>query len=256
MEQVIVDHLHVRFGNKIVLEDLSFSFSTGVLAVLGQNGSGKTSLLSCIAGVLKPMSGRVTVQGHQVNFDSPRKSAKSVTYVQQENENALGYLVQDFVLMGRAAHLGAFSAPSKIDREICSSAMKLMGIEHLGPRPYTQVSGGERRLAMLARALCQQSPTIVLDEPTSFLDIINTTRFLKAIKSIASLRNNSIVVSVHDINQAIAYADLALLIFSPDRQIIGTVSEVLTVELASELYGAKFEEVLSKSGKRYLFPMT
>ena len=166
-----IDNLSFSYDKTPLLSGLSLSAEKGeIVCLLGPNGSGKTTLLDCVLGFHRNYTGSISVCGKDILPLSRPELAKQVSYVPQLHTPAFPYTVREMVLMGRTAQSGLLGAPDKEDYEICDSAIARIGIEKFAGRPYTELSGGERKLVMLARALAQQAPLIVLDEPTSSLD--------------------------------------------------------------------------------------
>ena len=156
-----------------------------VVCLLGPNGSGKTTLFKTLLGLLARLAGSVSIAGRPIESWPRQQLARHMAYVPQAHSAVFPYHVLDMVLMGRTAHLGMFSAPSEADREQALAALQLLGIEHLANREYTRISGGQRQLALIARALAQDAPAIVMDEPTASLDFGNQALVLTEVKRLA-----------------------------------------------------------------------
>src|SRR5262249_36176123 len=159
--------------------DVSFSLEAGdVLCLLGPNGSGKTTLFKTILRLLTPLDGEVVAEGRSTRGWSRRALARFFGYVPQAHEGTFPFTLRGMVLMGRTAHLGSFASPSSDDREVADDALRLLGIAHLADNPYPHVSGGERQLALVARAVAQAPRVLIMDEPTASLDFGNQVRVL------------------------------------------------------------------------------
>src|SRR5262245_3807133 len=179
--QAMLDVRELAFGypGKLVGDSVSFALAHGeVLCLLGPNGSGKTTLFKTILRLLAPRGGRVAVDGEPIDRWSRARLARVFGYVPQAQLGVFPFTVHDVALMGRTAHIGTFSAPSRRDRDVADEMLAVLGIGHLGDRPYTAVSGGERQLALIARALAQEPAILVMDEPTASLDFGNQVRVL------------------------------------------------------------------------------
>ncbi|MEV6161381.1 ABC transporter ATP-binding protein [Streptomyces sp. NPDC052052] len=194
-----------------------------VLAVLGPNGRGKSTLLRILAGLLTPTEGEVTVT-------SP------VAYVPQSHSSAFGYSVADMVLMGRSRHLKAYATPGRRDRELAAEALERVGIAHMADRSYAELSGGEQQMTLIARALAAQCRVMVLDEPVSALDLHNQARVLTLLQELAA-SGLGIVLTTHHPDHALHLADDAVLVLGPDDVRTGPAAGLLNAEALGELYG-------------------
>ncbi|MFE1599170.1 ABC transporter ATP-binding protein [Methylobacterium sp. ID0610] len=225
-----------------------------VLALLGPNGGGKTTLLKTLLGLLAPLAGTVAVEGRPLAALPARARAKAMAYVPQSAGSAFAFTARAVVLMGRSAHTGLFSAPSRADHAAAEAALARLGVPHLADRPITRISGGERQLVLIARALAQEPRLVILDEPTASLDFGNQG---KVMREIARLRADGlgVVFTTHDPNQAARYADRALLLRAGRRLAEGPVAEVLEAGRLEELYGAPIEVVRNETtGARAFLP--
>ncbi len=229
------------------MDGLSLDIEEGsVCAILGPNGSGKTTLLLLILGMLRPVKGELSI--HTVPLQGKHRVPKHlVGLVPQEESVAFGLSVFEYVLLGRAPHLGMLEQPGKADRELAARALDMVGIPHLKSREVPSLSGGERQLAMVARVLVQESHIMLMDEPTSHLDLGNTRRILDLIRM---LRQNgkTVVFSTHDPNAAAAVADHVILMKKGCILSSGSPADTLTQEFLSMLYGVDVE-VASVKGR-------
>jgi len=241
-------------ANAAVLNGITFEAESGMItAVLGPNGSGKTTLFKCISGLWSPQKGDVLFQGRSIKGYPPRKIARIISVVPQEHEPPFPYSVFEAVTMGRAAHLGMFSSPSQGDYSKAEAAIEQVGIAHLKDRPYTGVSGGERQLVLVARALAQDAPVMLLDEPTSHLDFRNQVLVLKRVNEIVRQKSVAALMTVHDPNLATLFSDRVVLINNGDVVAQGLPNEVITEENLSSLYGIDVA-VLKVNGLRVVTP--
>lgn len=200
-----VRNLCFAYGGVQVLRDVSFTAPAGKFTVLlGRNGSGKSTLLKVMAGILRPRSGTMTVLGQQLTSLSGSARAALIGYLPQFHQTVFPFAVEDVVLTGRAAYV--FSLPTQSDRDKAVAAMRTAGIEHLRARPYTELSGGERQLVMIARVLAQNPKVILLDEPISHLDLANQQRLLGMLKQITAA-GVTILAVLHDPTAAFLYGD-------------------------------------------------
>lgn len=198
-----VKNLSFGYNNSDVLKDISFQVKKGeIFFLLGPNGCGKTTLLDCILGLLKLRQGSIQLQGTELNTSRPEIIARQVAYVPQSHEKTFPYTVKDIVLMGRAAYIGLFRSPSTEDLLIVEEALAKVGILHLKNRRYTQLSGGEGQLVMIARALAQKTSLIVMDEPTAHLDFKHELVIMETIVELVRETGLAILMATHFPNHA------------------------------------------------------
>lgn len=243
MNLLDIQSLSFAYPDQEVFRGITFSVCRGeIFCILGPNGCGKTTLLECLLGLLTPCGGKVVLEGRDLTQSSPRQTAKKVAYVPQLHEKTFPYTVFDIVLMGRASYIGAFGVPSKADAAVAEQAIKTVGISHLAKRRYTQLSGGEGQLVMLARALAQQPKIILLDEPTSHLDYSNELMILDTISRLVKETDLTVVMSTHFPNHVFHFANLGAdtrvaLMKRGASLTVGTPDEVLTEQGLAQLYG-------------------
>lgn len=237
-----------------VLRDIAFQAREGeVTAILGPNGSGKTTIFHCVLGIWKAPEGEIRLSGDPIDRLKRTDIAKRVSSVPQEHDPPFAYSCLDMVLMGRTAHIGLFSSPSPNDRKLAVEAMKTLGIEHLEQRPFTRVSGGERQMVLIARCLAQDAPAMLLDEPTAHLDFRNQITILKMVKHLAAEKGLVVLVNLHDPNMALLFSDRVLLL--KDGRLIanGPPHEVVTRQSLMDTYGLEVEFV-RENGFRVICP--
>lgn len=216
-----------------------------VLCLLGPNGTGKTTLLRCLLGINKISRGKIYVGGRDVSEMTSRELARMVAYVPQATATVFPYQVLDMVIMGRSPHIGVMSVPSKKDIEIAKEALSQTGIKHLENALFSEISGGERQLVLIARALAQKSDILIMDEPTASLDYGNQTRILKIINGLA-LQGYSIIMTTHSPNHAFLACNKVAIMNEGKILAVGTPDEIVTDENLSELYAAKIKVVSTK----------
>ena len=209
-----VKNLRFRYGARPVIGDVSFTAEKGeLLAVLGPNGVGKSTLFRCLLGFLKPVSGEILVDGKELGAYSRRELAKKIAYIPQSHTPAFDHTVLDSVLMGMTAQLCVFEQPGQAQREKAMQMLRALGIEKLSSRGCMKISGGERQLMLLARALVQDASMLIMDEPTANLDYGNSC------------------------NQAFSYATKVLALKDGGVMAVGAPEAVLTEDVLSRLYG-------------------
>jgi iron complex transport system ATP-binding protein len=207
-----------------------------VVCLLGPNGSGKTTLFKTLLGLIPAQGGMVSIGGVQLDQLSRSEIAQRIAYVPQAHAAQFPYRVIDMVVMGRTAHLGLFAAPSERDRAKARGALELLGVGDLADTPYTRISGGQRQLALIARALAQDTRLIVMDEPTASLDFGNQVKVLGQVKQLAA-RGLGVVLSTHDPDHAFATATRVLLLHDKGLIADGPPGEVLTPKKLRSVYG-------------------
>lgn len=214
-----VKNLTVRLGGRTVLEDVSFSLAPGQLtAVLGLNGAGKTTLLKAILGFLPRQAGELTADGQPLDRLSPSARARKLAYVPQIYDGGFHHSVEDFVSMGVTAYLGAFSRPGGEDLRRAEDILRSLDCGHLIGRSMAKLSGGECRMAYLARAVMQNAACLLLDEPVSSLDLSRQHGFLGSLREYVHLRRAGCLLTIHAPELAYAYADRVLILH--DRRVL------------------------------------
>ncbi len=231
-----VEHLSFSYGHHAVLKDITFDIPDGCLVnVLGPNGVGKSTLFRCILGLNAHYEGCVWVNGKDMKQLSIKERAREISYIPQSHAPVYDYEVIDVVMMAAGRDLKLFANPGKAERSRAYQALERVGIEAFAHRMYTQISGGEQQLVLIARALAQQARTIVMDEPTSALDYGNTVRVLSCVKQLAR-EGLSIVQSTHDPDHAFLYSDKTLVLKNGRVEAYGSPKSVITSGLISDLY--------------------
>lgn len=203
-----LQHLMVGYGDKAVLPDISQTLKAGrLVCLLGSNGVGKSTLLRTLSGFIPPLSGRVLLQGRDLLSLSLPERSRAVSVVLTERVEVPYMKVADLVGMGRSPYTGFFGTLSEKDRAVIDEAIKMVGIASLADRTIDTLSDGERQKAMLAKALAQQTPVILLDEPTAFLDFHAKASTLRLMLRLAHETNKAILMSTHDVEMALRLSD-------------------------------------------------
>jgi ABC-type cobalamin/Fe3+-siderophores transport systems, ATPase components len=224
------------YRDRTVLRGLSFTVSSSeIVCLLGPNGVGKTTLFKTVLGFLKLQGGKILADGEDVRTWSRKKYARTIGYVPQSHTPPFPFTVFDVVAMGRTAYLDAFASPSQKDLDIAEEALEALEITHLRDRIYTEISGGERQMVLIARALAQQPRLLVMDEPTSNLDFGNQMRVLAQIKRLAE-KGMGIVMTSHFPDHAFLCASRVALL-SREGFAIGPPDEILTEQSLRKVYG-------------------
>jgi iron complex transport system ATP-binding protein len=247
--------LAIGYRDRLVGRDLDVSLAQGeALALLGPNGGGKTTLLKTLLGLLPPRGGHVLCDARPLGAISVRERARLIAYVPQSHVATFAFPAETVVLMGRTAHGNLFSRPTAKDRAVALAAMEQFGIAHLADRPYTMISGGERQLVLLARALAQEPRFVVLDEPTASLDFGNQGKVMREIKALAAA-GHGVLFTTHDPNQALRLADRVYLLRDGKTIAEGKVDAVLTRDNLEALYAAPIRTLTDRdSGDTAFLP--
>ncbi|WP_414469794.1 ABC transporter ATP-binding protein [Methanobacterium sp. ACI-7] len=226
-----------------IFEDINFEVEKGdVFCILGANGTGKTTLIKCLNGLIKLNSGEVLLEGKDIYSLNHSDRSKNIGYIPQMHNSTFPFTILDVVLMGRAPHLDIFSSPSKKDFKIAEDALKSLNIYHMKDKPYTEISGGEQQLVFIARVLTQKPSVLLLDEPTSHLDFGNQIRTLNIIEKL-SKNGLSVVMSSHFPDHAFISATKVAIMKGTEFIDIGPPEEVITEENMEKAYGIKVKIV-------------
>lgn len=238
---VEVKNLRFSYGEREVLHDVSFKVEAGeFLSILGPNGVGKSTLFRCVLGLLRDYTGSITVEGRDARSLSIRESAKLIAYIPQSSHPAFNYSVRDIVLMGTTSGLGTFSTPKKEDVRRVDEALERTGISELAERCFHRISGGERQLALIARALVQRAPVLMLDEPTASLDFGNQLLVLNCARELAH-EGYTVIQTTHNPEQSYMFSDRILALRGGEVLTEGKPGDVLTPDMMQRLYGVEVE---------------
>ncbi|MFB2877355.1 ABC transporter ATP-binding protein [Floridanema aerugineum] len=232
--------LKITYGDRVIVPNLSFTLTPGkVTALIGPNGSGKSTVLRTLARLLSPSQGIVYLNSRNIAQLSTREIAKQLAMLPQSPDIPEGVTVWELIGFGRYPHQGLFSGFSKVDFEAMRWALEVTGLEPLAKRVVDTLSGGERQRAWIALALAQKTQILLLDEPTTFLDIRHQLEVLSLVRSLNRHEGITVGWVLHDLNQAASYSDR--LIFFNQGQIIasGSPAEVMTPEIVREVFGVE-----------------
>ncbi len=225
------------YGSTKILSGISLSLEGGeILAVLGPNGCGKTTLLRCITGLLKWQEGTALLDGKDLSGD--KAHWKKMSYVPQLRTAAPAYTVREMVTLGRSAHIGLFGTPSAHDREIADRAMDEMGVTPLADKLCTHLSGGELQTVLIARALAAEPSVLILDEPESGLDFRNQQLMLSIIRKLSD-KGLVVIFNTHFPQNALSTADKALMMSKGGEPVFGAVRDVITAENIKNAFGVE-----------------
>jgi iron complex transport system ATP-binding protein len=231
--------LAFRYGGRLVLDGVELAVQPGeLLGVIGPNGSGKTTLVRLLSGVLAPAAGEVWLEGRPLATYGRREIARRVAVVAQDAPLTFAFSALEVVLMGRAPHLSRLGFSGARDLALARAAMSRLEIADVETRPLDHLSGGERQRVLLARALAQDAPVLLLDEPTTHLDLRHQTGIYDVVRALCRHDGVAAVSVLHDLNLAALYCDRLLLLAGGRPVRSGTPDEVLTAEMLAGAYGA------------------
>jgi iron complex transport system ATP-binding protein len=234
------------------LEGISFTVGVGAICcLLGPNGAGKTTLLRCLLNLIPPQRGSIRIAGTDRRSLTPRDLARRIAYVPQTAAMPFSFTALDIVVMGRTPYIGVLAAPSAVERATALGHLEGLGIRHLAARPFAELSGGERQLVLIARALAQDAPILVLDEPTAALDYGNAAQLLRLVARLAG-EGRTILMTTHQPDHALRLGGQVLLMRDGHIAASGPVAEVAIGEALSSLYGVAIHvaDVMLPNGGR------
>ena len=238
---ISIEHLTFSYGSHEVLKGVTFHAEPGqFLSVLGPNGVGKSTLFRCILGLLTPSGGSITIDGIPITQLTPAQLARRIAFIPQSHSPVFNYSVFDMVLMGTTAQTGTFSSPGKAQTEVVEIILEKLGIAHLKDRSYGNISGGERQLVLIARAMAQQAKILVMDEPSANLDYGNRIRVMQTVRKLTE-DGYCVIQSTHDPDQAYLYSDRVLALYDGRVLAFGTPQDTIDSQLISTLYGVNVE---------------
>ncbi|MGN7294813.1 ABC transporter ATP-binding protein [Rhizobium sp. SAFR-030] len=249
--------LSAGYGDRIILDGLDLPIPTGrITVIVGANACGKSTLLHTMSRLLFPRAGQVVLDGKSIHKVAPRDLAKTLGLLPQSPIAPEGITVADLVSRGRHPHQGMFSRWSRKDEEAVAAALVATKTEDLAERPVDELSGGQRQRVWIAMALAQDTRVLLLDEPTTFLDISHQVEVLDLLTDLNHARGTTIVMVLHDLNLAARYADHLVAMVDGRLHASGTPEEVLTVENVRTVFGLESRVIIDPtSGKPIMLPI-
>jgi len=249
-----INGIQFCYHSQDVLKDISLELGQGeVMSLVGPNGSGKTTLLKCINRILKPQKGHILIDGNNVTRVSLKEMAKSLGYVQQSAPTSFPLTVFDMVMLGRKPHIDW--GIGKRDREVVFNIINMLDLGNLSFRLFNELSGGEKQKVLMARALAQEPGILLLDEPTSNLDLKHQMEVMSLVVQMSKQRGLSAVMAIHDLNLATSFSDKLVMLKNGIIFAAGRCDEIINVTNIREVYGV--EAVISNyNGRPYVIPLS
>jgi iron complex transport system ATP-binding protein len=232
-----IHSLSVAYDQLPALNDVSLSVKAGeIMAIIGPNGAGKTTLMRAVGGIQSINSGRIFIEGYEINKLSATERAQRLAMVPQARDLPATFTVYQTVLLGRTPYLGWIGHASRKDHELTKLALERTNLSDLETRYIHELSGGEQQRVLLARALAQSTPVLLLDEPTTFLDLHHQSKFLNLVRQLVSETNLAVMMVLHDLNLASHYSDRVALLVNGSLKALGTPEEVLIESNLADVY--------------------
>lgn len=251
MSVITTKNLNISYGNVDIVKDLNLSIPEGkITTIIGANGCGKSTILKTIARILKPKSGEIYIAGTEINKQSSKELAKKMAVLPQTPKAPDGLTVQELIAYGRFPHQNGFGSLSKEDNDIVNWALEVTGISEFKDRTIDALSGGQRQRAWIAMALAQETDILLLDEPTTYLDLAHQLDILKLLEELNKKQGRTIVMVIHELNNAARFADHMIGVKKGKIVCEGTPKEVMTNENLREIFNIDAEIIEEpKSGK-------
>nr|WP_317334008.1 ABC transporter ATP-binding protein [uncultured Romboutsia sp.] len=244
MSCISTKNLNISYGNLDIVKDLNLDIPKGkITTIIGSNGCGKSTILKTIARIIQPKSGDIFVNNINIKEQSPKDLAKVMAVLPQSPQAPSGLTVEELIAYGRFPHQKGFGKMKKEDNDIVTWALKSTGIEEFRERPMEALSGGQRQRAWIAMALAQQSEILILDEPTTYLDLAHQLEILKLLEELNRKQGTTIVMVIHELNNAARFADHMIGVKKGKVVCEGTAHEVMTKENLKELFNIDAEIV-------------
>ncbi len=242
VSKLIIDSLSISYDEGFALSNINLEVSQGeMVALIGPNGAGKSTLLKAITGILSPKSGMVSFKGKKLGELDFGERARVLASVPQARIVGGAFTVEQTVMMGRTAHMNWLGRAQKKDKDIVDWAMKATQISRFEKRRNAELSGGELQRVLLARALAQSTPMLLMDEPTNHLDLKHQLGFLSLVHKLTRQENKGVLMALHDLNLVSRFADKVALIVDGQLLIVGKPAEVLKADIVSHAYDTDIE---------------
>ena len=251
MSCISTKNLNISYGNLDIVKDLNLDIPKGkITTIIGSNGCGKSTILKTIARIIQAKSGDIFVNNINIKEQSPKDLAKVMAVLPQSPQAPSGLTVEELIAYGRFPHQKGFGKMKKEDEDIVTWALKSTGIEEFRERPMEALSGGQRQRAWIAMALAQQTEILILDEPTTYLDLAHQLEILKLLEELNRKQGTTIVMVIHELNNAARFADHMIGVKKGKVVCEGTAHEVMTKENLKELFNIDSEIVTDPRTKK------
>ncbi|MCW6080748.1 ABC transporter ATP-binding protein [Clostridium sporogenes] len=244
----------IGYSNKVIVKNFNLQVDKGeMLTIIGPNGSGKSTVLKAIGRLLKPMEGIIHLDGKLLRNMSNKDIAKEMACLSQHNSAPKDMTIRRIVGFGRNPHKAWFESLNKDDEEIIDWALENTNLKHMENKKITSVSGGERQRTWLAMALAQKPKVLLLDEPTTYLDINNQIEILELVRQLNENLKLTVVMVLHDLNQAAKYSNRVLVLKNGEIQALGKPEEILNKKLIRDVYSVDMNILKNQFGEKLIF---
>lgn len=244
MDRLYTKQLDISYDDRLIVENLNLSLPSGrITALVGANGSGKSTILKTIARIMKPVKGGVFLDGRSIHTQSTKEVARQLAILPQNPTAPEGLTVRELIAYGRFPHQKGFGSMSREDKDIVQWAIGVTGMSDFADRPVDQLSGGQRQRAWIAMALAQQTDILLLDEPTTFLDMAHQLEVLKLLQKLNEEMNRTVIMVVHELNHATRFAHHMVAIKQGRVAAEGAPAEVMTHDVLREVFGIEADIV-------------
>ena len=250
-----IKNLSAKYNHENILTDIDFQVSPGeVLGVIGPNGAGKTTLIRTLSGILPIADGAISLDGRDLRDVSTQERARLFAVVPQARNLPAAFTAWEMVLLGRTPHLNWLGQPSETDEHLAREAMLATDTLQLSNRRLGELSGGEQQRLLLARALTQQTPVLLLDEPVTHLDLQYQVQFMRLVRSVSRSENKMVVMVLHDLNMVSQYTDHVLLLVKGDQKLFAPTKKMMSESLLSQSFGLSLRIVETLDHQRIILP--
>lgn len=251
MNCITTKNLNISYGNVDIVKDLNLNIPKGkITTIIGANGCGKSTILKTIGRIINPKSGKIYVNGKDIHKENPKDLAKEMAVLPQSPQAPSGLTVEELISYGRFPHQSGFGKAKKEDKDIVSWALEVTGISEFRDRDIDDLSGGQRQRAWIAMALAQETDILLLDEPTTYLDLAHQLEILKLLEELNKNESRTIVMVIHELNNAARFADHMIGIKKGKIVCEGSAEDVMTKENLKEIFNIDAEIVKDPRTKR------